>query len=76
MAMNTWTIEWAWVPDDSTPSRWEIPTFEDDTAPPMSAERVAVFPPNPGARRSPNSMTDPPAAASTTRDALVAMSVA
>ena len=60
--------------------RWDAEAVPDgrvdvETAPPISAAREAASAPSPGARRMPNSSTGRPSAASTIRDALVAMSV-
>ena len=65
---------WAKVPATWMPSHFPASTLEVPLHPPMYAARLAENPPSsPGARRSPNSNTGSPWAASTTRAALVAI---
>ena len=64
---NDSTQECAWVPRTGIPNRRPASTLEVALQPPRYAARDAVRPPSgPWARRSPNSMTVAPPAASTT----------
>jgi hypothetical protein len=66
----------ACVPRTGSPSSRPASVFEVALAPPTNAAREAERPPSiPCARRSPNSITSSPRAASVTRAALVAISV-
>ena len=74
--MNSWTMEWAWVPAGVRPSSYATAALDVEAAPPTIAARDAASAPSAAARRIPNSRTGRPCDASTTRADLVAMSVA